>query len=205
MALSTFKPTSLPAQLVCHGQGFKNVATSSFFRTFAKPIKISSCPAVRRQRLQIRMLKGAGTWQPPEVAGFGSQNGGSKTKHKLKTLDPTKVEEVQTFNLFARKLAKDEPASKWEAIGEILVEKETDLELALKERRRKLLAAAQHQYPSFLMRSAGEEVQYGYRKAGEEQKENDVTSVDVKGKELISSIPALLRADDGVKPQPKRY
>lgn len=50
------------------------------------------------------------------------------------------------------------------------------------------------------MMSAGEEVQYGYRKAGEEKNENgeeknetDITVVDVKGKDLDSSIPALLR------------
>lgn len=194
--------TSLHAQLACHSQGIKNVKNSCCLGTFIKTSKTSISPAVKRRGLQIRMLKGAGI---PEVSGFGSQRAGGKAKHKLLTLDPAKVEEVQKFDLYARKFTKDEPASKWEPIGEILVEKETNLELALKERRKKLLAAAQHQHPSFLMLSAGEEVQYGYRKAGEEKNETDITVVDVKGKDLDSSIPALLRVDDGVKPPPKRY
>ncbi|KAH7299122.1 hypothetical protein KP509_25G073800 [Ceratopteris richardii] len=153
----------------------------------------------RRQELQIRM------GPLSDVAGFGSQRTGGKMKHRLLTLDTSKLEKVCTFDLFARKLQENGAASKWERIGEILVEKETDVEMAMKERRRKLLAAAQHQYPAFLMLSAGEEVQYGYCKSGVESKDTEITVVDVKGKDLDDSIPAVLRADDGVKASPKRF
>ncbi|MCO5571655.1 hypothetical protein L7F22_025402 [Adiantum nelumboides] len=160
---------------------------------------------VKREGLQLRMLRGARSMAPlTDVAGFGSQRTGGKAKHKVLTLDPAKVEEVLTFDLFARRFSETEPASKWEPIGDVLLEKETDLEMALKERRKKLLAAAQHQYPSLLLLNAGEEVQYGYRKSGEESKDTEIIVVDVKGKELDASIAAILRADDGVKPSPSK-
>ncbi|KAI5057770.1 hypothetical protein GOP47_0027785 [Adiantum capillus-veneris] len=161
---------------------------------------------LKRKEVQLRMLKGVHSMAPlPGVTGFGSQREGGKAKHKVLTLDPTKVEQVVTFDLFARRFSENEPSAKWEPIGEILLEKETDLEMALKERRKKLLAAAQHQYPSLLLLNAGEEVQYGYRKSGEESKDAEIIAVDVKGKEIETSIEAILRADDGVKPSPKKF
>lgn len=142
-------------------------------------------------------------------AGFGQQRTEAKTKHKVITLDPSKLEEVQKYNIFARKLKKGEPISKWESIGDILLQNQSDLEAALKERRKKLLAAAKYQYPSFVALSTGEELQYGSCKADEENngdENNDgITVVDVRGKEPDISIPALMRADDGVKPPPKRF
>lgn len=152
----------------------------------------------KRQGLQIQMLL--------KREGFGQQRTEIKTKHKLKNLDPSKVEVVQTFGIFARKLQAGEPVSKWESIGEILLENESDVDTALKERRKKLLAAAKYQYPSFMILETGEELQYGFHKVSEVDSvsENDeITVVDVKGKEPEISIPAILRADDGIKPTPK--
>ena len=42
-------------------------------------------------------------------------------------------------------------ASEWELIGDILLEKGSDLEMALKERRKKLLAGAQYQVTKALL------------------------------------------------------
>ena len=47
------------------------------------------------------------------------------------------------------------------------------------------------QYPSFRILNTEEVIQYGFRKSNEA--DDNITLVDVKGKDLGSSVPALLR------------
>eukprot|EP00246_Nothoceros_aenigmaticus_P009769 TRINITY_DN25615_c0_g1_i1.p1 TRINITY_DN25615_c0_g1~~TRINITY_DN25615_c0_g1_i1.p1 ORF type:complete len:222 (-),score=25.90 TRINITY_DN25615_c0_g1_i1:156-782(-) len=143
-------------------------------------------------------------WVMQSGTGF-SKRTESKPKHKVLTLDVSKAAGVDTFTLFARKIGEDGLGSAWEQIGDLLVESNADVEIALKERRKKLLAAAIHQHPLTLIARLGEDIQYGYKKVteveggseSESESGTDVTPVDIKGKEPEKSVPAILRVDDG--------
>eukprot|EP00850_Spirogloea_muscicola_P002319 SM000009S23448 [mRNA] locus=s9:65001:67066:- [translate_table: standard] len=167
-----------------------------------------------------RLRRGAapGAQQPPPPAcarysplvrcqaGFGKKVQTKAKPKKLINLEVSKDMKLETYKLFVRK----QSAAKWELLGDIVVETGANVEVAIRERKQKLLAAVKHQYPLLGTLKAGEEVEFGYwllQGAGGEDGDKKQVEVNVGDVVLISmrgpvddAVPAILRVDDGSRP-----
>ncbi|XP_024527710.1 uncharacterized protein LOC112345366 [Selaginella moellendorffii] len=147
--------------------------------------------------------------------GFGKRPEAKAKPKILKELEVNKVESTDTYKIFARKVAGEEAQSKWESIGEILIESGASVEVALKERKNFLAAGVKYQHPVLVILEKGEAVEYGVQlappkdakdakeeatKGGDEKEAPEITVVDLGGKQPEETVPAILRVDDGKSP-----